>query len=72
MTHSRLGISVSNRVCVHLVARNRIKRIIREVFRLNKQKITTGKDIVIVVKSYPPKPNLETVKTQILKMIGVA
>lgn len=44
---TRLGITVSKRFG-NSVKRNRIKRLIREFFRLNKQQIPKGYDIVIV------------------------
>ena len=46
---SRLGITVTKKVG-HAATRNRIKRIIREYFRLNRQRLTTFWDINIIVK----------------------
>lgn len=45
--HSRLGIAATRKLG-GAVVRNRAKRLIREVFRLNK--ITVGVDVVIVPK----------------------
>jgi ribonuclease P protein component len=50
---SRLGISISRKVGTAPV-RNRIKRLLRESFRLAQHKIPTGRDLVIVV--HPHKP----------------
>ena len=44
-----LGITASRRVG-NAVTRNRIKRLIREYFRYNRQKITGAWDINIIVK----------------------
>jgi len=44
---TRLGITVSKRVG-DSVKRNRIKRLIREFFRLNKQQIPKGYDVIII------------------------
>ena len=44
---TRLGITVSKRVG-NSVERNRIKRSIREFFRLSKQRIPKGYDIMII------------------------
>lgn len=46
---SRLGISVSRKVG-NAVARNRCKRLIREVFRRNSARLPTGWDLVVVVR----------------------
>ena len=46
MDSTRLGITVGKKVG-NSVKRNRIKRLIREVFRLNKQHIPIGYDILI-------------------------
>ncbi len=45
----RLGVTVTKKIG-HAPARNRIKRLTREYFRLNKHKITNNCDINIIVK----------------------
>jgi ribonuclease P protein component len=54
---SRLGISVHG--VKRAVTRNRIKRIIREFFRLNRSFITPASDIVFAVRNgfTPDSPN---------------
>lgn len=47
---SRLGISVSNKFCVNIVARNKIKKIFRRVFQCNKKCFGEGVDIILVLK----------------------
>jgi len=47
---ARLGIAVSRKVSPRAVVRNRIKRQIRETFRLNKS-LLNGYDCVVVAKS---------------------
>ncbi len=49
----RLGITVSRRVG-NAVERNRIKRLVREFFRLNKHRLVSSQDIVIIGKKFPP------------------
>ncbi|MBI4357672.1 MAG: ribonuclease P protein component [Candidatus Omnitrophica bacterium] len=44
---SRLGIIVSRRVLRNATARNRMKRIVREFFRLRKSGFRRGYDVVV-------------------------
>jgi len=47
--YSRIGISVSKKVG-NSVVRHRVKRLIKEAFRLNIGKIEDGYDIVVIAK----------------------
>lgn len=46
-----IGIAVSKRVSKSSVRRNRIKRLIREAYRVNEKQIKRGTNIVITWKS---------------------
>lgn len=47
--HSRLGVSVSTKLgCA--VVRNRVRRRIREIYRLNKAKMLPGYDLIVVTR----------------------
>lgn len=48
LDHARLGISVGKKKVRKATARNRVKRLIREAFRLSKSDLPTGVDLVIV------------------------
>lgn len=51
--YDRLGLSVSRRVG-NAVQRNRIKRLLREAFRLSQHDLPGGYDLVIVVRPHGP------------------
>ena len=48
LDHPRLGISVSRKKVRQAVGRNRVKRLLREAFRLAKAELPAGLDLVIV------------------------
>jgi len=48
--HNRLGFSISSRNFKLAAARNRIRRLFREVYRRNKAELRSGFDLVLVVK----------------------
>ena len=53
LPHPRLGISISRAVGV-APRRNRIKRLLREAFRLHQHDWPKGYDIVLVVRPHEP------------------
>jgi ribonuclease P protein component len=50
---ARLGLSVSRRNFRTAVARNRVKRLLREAFRLSKAELPAGVDLVVVPRPAP-------------------
>jgi ribonuclease P protein component len=48
LDHPRLGISVSRKKVRRATARNRIKRLIREAFRLQKAELAPGMDLIVL------------------------
>ncbi|RPG22504.1 MAG: ribonuclease P protein component [Phycisphaera sp. TMED9] len=49
--HLRLGISIGKR-CGNAVRRNRLKRLIREAFRLNRADWPGGYDLMVVIRPH--------------------
>ncbi|AMV38636.1 ribonuclease P protein component [Planctomyces sp. SH-PL62] len=58
--HPRLGVSVSRKRVRRATARNRIKRLIREAFRLCKADLAPGVDLVVL----PRAPRAEFAQVQ--------
>ena len=58
LPHPRLGLSVSRRVGTAPV-RNRVKRLLREAFRLFQHDLPVGYDLVVVVRPHAPLPLAE-------------
>jgi ribonuclease P protein component len=51
LDHPRLGISVSRKKVKTAAGRNRLKRLIREAFRLSKPELPTGLDLIVVPRA---------------------
>jgi len=64
---TRLGITVSKKIG-NAVKRNRIKRVIRELFRLNKNRFPVGYDIVIVARRDASHLSYYTVLDEFLRV----
>jgi ribonuclease P protein component len=48
LAHARLGISISRKKIRRASDRNRVKRLIREAFRLGKAEMPAGVDLIVV------------------------
>jgi ribonuclease P protein component len=61
--YSRLGLSVSRKVgpAVH---RNRLRRLYREAFRLERAALPTGLDLVLIPRS-PVEPSLDDLRVSL-------
>jgi ribonuclease P protein component len=60
-TGPRLGLAIP-RAYGNAVARNRLKRLIREVFRLNKTTLPPGVDLVFSSRTLMPKVRYQTLE----------
>ena len=61
---SRLGITVTRKVA-NAVGRNRIKRVLREVFRRNRVLFPEGCDVVVIAKDRAPGLSYEDTRAEI-------
>jgi ribonuclease P protein component len=51
----RLGIVVSSRTVRLAIRRNRIKRLLREVYRRSKESLRKGFDLIVIIKKEPAR-----------------
>jgi ribonuclease P protein component len=65
---SRLGMAVSKRVG-NAVVRNRVKRLIRELFRQHKAIFQPTCDVVFVARHYAAEASLEELTRQFLSLL---
>jgi len=70
MNTNRLGIVVASRYFKQANTRNRIKRLIREAFRKNKEALKTGFDFVIEKNKNAPKAGNLKEYTQDILLLG--
>jgi ribonuclease P protein component len=68
LTHSRLGITVPTRVG-NAVKRNRIKRRLREIFRLNRPVIPGGWDIVVNPRAQAAEAEFSKLAREFLRLL---
>ncbi len=59
--YSRLGVIVGKRVAKKAIARNRIRRIVKESFRLNQEKLL-GWDIIVIARQQCDTLNKPTLR----------
>ncbi len=65
LAHTRLGLSIGSRVG-NAVRRNRVKRLVREAFRLSYAQLPRGVDLVISARSHPDRP-MDEYKTALIE-----
>ena len=67
--HNRLGVTVSTKLG-HAVERNRMRRRLREVYRLHEAELLPGYDIVIVARSRAMEADFAELTRAFLTLAG--
>ncbi len=71
MPYNRVGITVGKKLG-HAVVRNRIRRRLREVYRLHEDSFTPGWDIVVVARSRAISASFSQLTDAYLSLAGKA
>jgi ribonuclease P protein component len=66
LAHARLGISVAKKKFRSASSRNRLKRLVREAFRLNKANLPGGVDLVVIPRTQ--NPNAEAIRHSLIQL----
>lgn len=72
-TGNRLGVTVSTKVG-KAVTRNKVRRRLREIYRLNREKLRPGYDVILVARSraaFTPYKELEEAYLSLLQKLDI-
>jgi len=72
LERTRLGLSVSKRHARRAVRRNRVRRILREAFRLSLPELPSGIDVVVVATAVDLDPRLVEARAELLTLVARA
>ena len=64
---NRLGLTVSTKVG-HAVVRNRIRRRLREIYRLNEDRLAAGCDVVVAARTRAASSDYHQLERSFLKL----
>ena len=68
LTHARIGIIASKRVAPRAVDRNRAKRLVREMFRVMRHRLS-GTDVVVQLRRWSPRGSVAAARADIARLL---
>lgn len=68
LAHPRLGLSVGKSIWKSAVARNRIRRVFREAFRLEQHALPAGFDLILIPGRPKLEPELEPTRRELVEL----
>lgn len=68
LVHARIGIIASKRVAPRAVDRNRAKRLVREVFRAMRYRLT-GTDVVVQLRRWSPRGAVGPARADLVRLL---
>ncbi|RIL11080.1 MAG: ribonuclease P protein component [Proteobacteria bacterium] len=69
---ARLGVTITRKVDPRAAFRNRLKRRIREIFRLNRHKFSGSFDIIVIARQNAQQCNLFQIRKELLGTLSHA
>ena len=69
LERTRMGLSVSKRCVRAAVRRNRVRRILREAFRLALPELPVGLDVVLIATASEPELELEATRKELVELV---
>jgi len=67
--YNRVGFTVSKKVGKSVI-RNRVKRLLRESYRLNEEKILQGYDIIFIARNTASKASYKEIENAMMHLFG--
>lgn len=68
LTHARIGIIASKRVAPRAVDRNRAKRLVREMFRTMRHRLS-GTDVVVQLRRWSPRGAVAAARADLARLL---